>query len=119
MPESTGPNLGPHSRRLPSGVLTSLLACTQTIDRIVKEAAGGSIPPPTRSAGATHPQQGETPAACSHPTFRSSSRFVEPRKTFLRVQETAGSLTRPLHLASASSPATRAILPAFSRRSIT
>ena len=42
-----------------------VIACTQTIDRIVKEGAEGSIPPPTRSAGATRPKKDETPAACS------------------------------------------------------
>jgi hypothetical protein len=98
------------------GSLTSLRVL-QTIDRIVKEAAGGSIPPPTRSAEATRPKQGETPAACSRQSEKATRR---PFRVATRQQtrRKRGKLARQrLLLVAFDSPAARVILPDKTTRS--
>ena len=117
-PRAASPGIRTASTPAPlEGSLTSF-ACTQTIDRIVKEAAEGSIPPPTRSAGAARPKEDETPAACSR---RKAETTNGPRGPLTPPcsRETAVPATRPSRFASASSPATRVIVPSSLRRSTT
>jgi hypothetical protein len=82
------------------GSLNSL-ACTQTIDQIVKESARRDrFHPSTRPAGATRPKESETPAACS------LAKFGDDKTTPVRVVKDLRALRKP-DFASDSSVAFR------------
>ena len=72
--------IGPHPRRLPSRDRSNSSRVYRRSTGLSKRTIEGSIPPPTRPAGATHPKEDETPAACSQQTPGGPIDLVGPRK---------------------------------------
>jgi hypothetical protein len=84
--------IGPHPRRLPSRDRSKSLRVRRRSTGLSKTSTEGSIPPSTRPAGATRPKEGETPAACSHPSLETTKRPEVGRRKSPDSQET---LARP------------------------